>query len=98
MAVHQCPLFSNNPRLMNERMVMMIEKYMSITYTYMDLSYGTDRVSTLRVVYNPDKENFIGCYIGTNFYGGWSQADDYNAENEMSFIGYINIYAEFTVF
>ena len=45
------------------------------------------------VVYMPDKEKVIKCYVDSEFSVGWSQADSNNAENNMSHTGYIIMYA-----
>ena len=84
MTVHQCELFKYNYRLMHERAVRNIDKYLASMSTYMILSYRTRRLSTCGFIYNPDKEKGTKFYTDTHFSGGWDQADDNNAENIMS--------------
>ena len=55
MTVHHCTRFFNNPLLVHERAIIHIAKYPAITSTYTDLSYGNIWLSTIRVVYRPDK-------------------------------------------
>ena len=70
MDVHQCEQFCNNMRLMHERAVRRITKYLARTSTHMDLPDGNRWLYTCRVVYNPDKEKCIECYVDSNFAGG----------------------------
>ena len=42
------------------------------------------QLSTHGVVYNPDKEKGIECYVYDDFEGGQAQSYDDNAENVMS--------------
>ena len=59
----------------------------------MYLPDGNWQLTTHGVVYKPDIENIIECYVYANFYGGLSQADANNAENVMSHTGYVIMYA-----
>ena len=47
--------------------------------TYVDLQDGHIWLTTHNIVYKPNKEKVIDCYIDANFDGGWAQAD---ADNE----------------
>ena len=58
----------------------------------MDLLDGNQRLSTRGVVYKPDKEKGIKCYVDAEFSGGWAQADADNAENVMLRMGYVIMY------
>ena len=93
MVVHQCAPFCNNTCLVHERAIRCMAKYLASTSTYVDLPDGNRRLSTRGVVYHPDKEKFIQCYVDTNFSGGWAQTDTDNAENVMSCTGYEITYA-----
>ena len=53
MPVHQCTRFRNSMQLMHECAVICVERYLSIKYTYMDLSDITRCLSTCGVVYKP---------------------------------------------
>ena len=97
MAVHQCARFRNNPRLVHECAVRCIAKYLTSTSKYVDLLDGNPQLSTCGVVYNPDKEKSIECYVDAEFAGGCAQADADIAENSMSRTGYVIAYAICTV-
>ena len=53
------------------------------TSTYVDLPDENERLTKCGVVYRPNKERYIECYIDAKFDGGWTQADANNAENVM---------------
>ena len=97
MAVHQCAHFCNNMRLVNERTIRLISKYLTGTSTYVDLSDGNQRFTTCGVFYKPDIGKCIKCYLDSNFAGGWDQSDADNAENVMSRTGYVILYVVCTV-
>ena len=61
--------------------------------TYVDLPDGNWRLTTCGVVYRPNIEKGIECYIDANFAGGWDQADADNAENVMLHTRYVITYA-----
>ena len=63
----------------------------------MDLPDRDRRLSTRGIVYNPDKEEGIKCYVYANFSGGWDQADDDNVENIMSRMGYVITYSGYPI-
>ena len=48
--------------------------------TYVDLLDGHIWLTTHNIVYKPNKEKVIDCYIDANFDGGWAQADADNEE------------------
>ena len=70
MAIHQCACFCNNPRLVHERAVRRITKYLARTPTHTDLPVGNIQVYTCRVVYRPNKEKHIS---------DWAQLDANNS-------------------
>ena len=76
MIVHQCALFSNDPRITHERAVMRIGKYL----------LGTKDRS---VKFIPDINRGIECYVDADFAGRWDKADIANPENVLSRTGYI---------
>ena len=92
MSVHQCAQFCNNPRFVHKHDIRHIAKFLSSTSTYVDLTDRNRQLFTRGVVYSPNKEKGIECYVDANFYGGWSQADADNAENLMSHAGYVITY------
>ena len=67
--------------------------YLVGTSTYVDLPDANGRLSTRGVVYNPDKEKSIGCYVDAEFASGSDQKDADNAENVMLRTGYVITYA-----
>ena len=98
MAVHQCAQFFKNPHLVHTQAFRHIPKYLASTSTYLDLPDSNHRLYTCGVVYRPDKEKYIKCYVYVEFYGGCNQAYNNNAENVISCSGYVsNSYAGFPV-
>eukprot|EP00957_Ditylum_brightwellii_P019600 1478438-Ditylum_brightwellii.AAC.1 len=71
MGVHQCVRFFNQPMLCHERALRRIVKYLSTTI---------DR----GIVYDPDQNLGIKCFVDVDFAGSWSKADADNPENVMS--------------
>ena len=55
----------------------------------MDLPDVNWRLNTRNVVYRPDIEEYIKCYVDAEFAIGWAQADADNAENLMPCTGYV---------
>jgi hypothetical protein len=45
------------------------------------------------IIYKHDKNVGLECYVDANFAGGWSQANSDNAENVLSRMGYVIMYA-----
>eukprot|EP00957_Ditylum_brightwellii_P135922 10367277-Ditylum_brightwellii.AAC.1 len=80
MGVHQCARFTNKPMLFHERALQCIVKYLSTT---------TDR----EIVYDPDPNLGIQCYVNADFAGSWSKADADNPENVMLRTGFVIMYA-----
>ena len=64
---------------MHERAVIIIAKYPGSTSTYMDLSDTNLRLITHGIVYKPNIEKGIECYVDADFAGGWAQSDVHNA-------------------
>ena len=62
MALHQCTRFSNDPRLVHERAVRKIGKYLSET-------------AMRGIIYDPDKTQGIEYYVDADFAGGWDRDD-----------------------
>ena len=58
----------------------------------MNLLDGNRRLSSGGVFYKPGEEKGIYFYVDDNFVGGWSQADEDNAENFMLCTGYVITY------
>ena len=80
MVVHQTAHFSNNPMLSHEKSIMGIGQYLLDT-------------CKRGIIYKPHKSKGLGCYIDTNFAGGWSRANADNADNVLSRTGHILMYA-----
>ena len=60
--------------------------------TYVGLTDTNLQLTTHGVVYRPDVEKCIGCYIDDDFAGEWDQSDANNAGNVMSRMGYVIMY------
>ena len=60
--------------------------------TSVDLQDVSCRLSTQGVVYSPNKEKCIECYVDSYFTIGWDQVDSNNVENGMSRLGYVITY------
>ena len=58
----------------------------------MDLSDVNLWLTRPGVVYRPDIEKFIECYVDADFDSGWTQEDSDNAENDMLCKGYLITY------
>ena len=97
MAVHQFARFVNNLHIVHQHAIRCITKYLTSTSTYVDLPNENQWVTKRGVVYRPDIEKGIECYVHSNFSGGWDQADANNAENFMSRTGYVIMHAGCTV-
>eukprot|EP00957_Ditylum_brightwellii_P188383 14341353-Ditylum_brightwellii.AAC.1 len=80
MGVHQCARFTNQPTLSHERALRRIIKYLSTT---------ADR----RIVYDPNPDLGIQCYVDADFAGSLSKADADKPENVMSRTGFVIMYA-----
>ena len=97
MAVHQCARFCSNLRLVHQRAVRRITKYLVSMSTYVDLPGGNIRLTTFRLVYRTGIYKCISCLVDADFSGGWAQSDANNSENVMSRTGYVIMYAGFPV-
>ena len=84
MAVHQTARFSNNPMLSNEKAFKRLGRY--LLHTKRD-----------GIIYNPDTQKGLECYVDADFAGGWQQADSSNAENVMSRTGMVIMYANLLI-
>ena len=73
MVVLQCAQLSNNLLLVQKCTVRLVAKYFTSTSTHMYLLYWTCCLSTHGVLYKPDKEKGIECYVDANFSGVWDQ-------------------------
>ena len=69
-----------------------IAKYFAGTSTYMYLLDVNWRLTTHGVVYRPDIEKFIECYVYAKFSCGWAQGDADNAKKSMLLAGYVITY------
>eukprot|EP00957_Ditylum_brightwellii_P148385 11297202-Ditylum_brightwellii.AAC.1 len=68
MGVHQCARFTNQPMLSNEKALRRVVKYLSTT-------------ANRGIVYDPNPDLRIQCYVHADFAGSWSKADADNPEN-----------------
>ena len=97
MNVHKCAQFCNNPRLVYERAVRRITKYLVSMSMYIHLSGGNQQLPAQGVVYRLDKENYVQCYVDADFAGECYQSYANNAEHFMSHMGYVITYVGCTV-
>lgn len=80
IAVHQCARFNNKPKLLNERALSRIARYM----------IGTQNKG---LIFKPNKNKGIECYVDASFADGWAYSDSSDPENILSRTGYIIYYA-----
>lgn len=80
MTVHQCARFNNEPMLSHERAIARICRYLILT-------------SEKGILYKPNKNLGLQCYVDADFAGGWTQVDSDNPENLMSRTGYVIMFA-----
>ena len=80
MAVHQTARFSNFPMLCHEKAVLRLGRYLLDT-------------RKRGIIYKPDKTEDLECYVDADFAGGWTKADADDADNVLSRMGYIIMYA-----
>jgi hypothetical protein len=81
MAVHQCARFSIDPKLLHERAVKRIGRYL----------LGTQNKG---LIFKPNLKKGVVCYVDADFAGGWAKADADNAENVLSRTGFVIFYAD----
>ena len=80
MATHQAAKFCINLKLSRERVIHRIERYLKV---------AKDK----GVIFIPDKDIVMECYVDAYFSGGWYKADSGNPEALLSKTGYVIIYA-----
>ena len=85
MDVHQTAHFSNNTMLLHERALKRLGRYLL-------------HIKQDEIIYNPDTEKGLECYVNADFAGGWQQADSSNAENVMSRTGMVIMYANCPIY
>ena len=76
MATHQSARFCINPMLSHERAIYRIGKYLK----------GTKDKD---IIFKPDINKALECYVDANFSGGWDKADVDNPTAVMSRTGYV---------
>ena len=50
------------------------------------------------IIYNPDTQKGLECYVDADFAGGWQQADSSDAENVMSRTSMVIMYANCPIY
>ena len=80
-AVHQCARFCENPRLVHERAVHRIVRYLATT-----------RENGLKL--KPDKSVGLKCYVDADFTGNCNSVEGSNPASVLSRTGYIVTYAK----
>ena len=64
---------------MDECAVRLIAKYLTSTSTYADLPDRNWLLTTCGVIYKPDVEKGIKCYVDADFASVWAQVNANNA-------------------
>ena len=85
MAVHQTARFGNNQMLSHKKALKRLVRY--LLHTKRD-----------GIVYNPDKNKGLECFVDADFAGGWKQANSSDAETVMSRTGMIIMYANCPIY
>jgi hypothetical protein len=80
MASHQCARFVSDPKLSHERAMIRLVRYLKST---------KDR----GIIFKPQPDLGLECFVDADFAGGWTQADADNPEQVMSRTGWIIRYA-----
>ena len=83
-AVHQVARFSQEHRLPHDRSIRHVGKYL----------LGT---ADKGLIYNPDKNRGLECFVDADFAGGWDAQDKLNPENVLSRTGYVIMYSGFPI-
>ena len=85
MAVHQTARFYNNPMLCHEKAIINLGRY---------LLHIHGRV----IIYQPDISKGLEYYVEADLAGGWSNADAEDAENAVSQIYFLIMYANCPIY
>ena len=80
MDSHQCARFVTHPKRSHERAMIRLVRYLKST-------------SSRGIIYDPQPEKGLECFVDADFAGGWTQADADNAEQVMSRTGFVIRYA-----
>ena len=80
MATHQCARFSANPKLLHERAIKRICRYLLNS-----MNKG--------IVFQPDFSRGLECHVDADFAGGWASGDESTPESVLSRAGYVISYA-----
>ena len=79
-AVHQCARFCNDPKRSHEMGIMRIGRYLKGT-----IDKG--------ILFNPNNESYLTCYVDADFAGLWSVEDPENPSSTKSRTGFVLMYA-----
>eukprot|EP00978_Attheya_sp_CCMP212_P041479 scaffold238285_cov31-Attheya_sp.AAC.2 len=66
---------------------------MGFVNTQSDPNFPERETSDRGVIYCPDKSKGLECYVDADFAGGWNLADADSAENVLSRMGFVIMYA-----
>ena len=80
MATYQVARFCIAPKLSYERAVHRIGRYLKAT-------------KDKEIIFTPDGDKGLECYVDADFAGGWDKADSGNPEAVLSRTGYVLMYA-----
>ena len=79
-AVHQCARYSQDPKMVHEKAIKRIVRYLK-------------RTPDKGLILSVDKTKGIKCYVDADFAGGFSKANVTNARDCLSRTGYVVKYA-----
>ena len=85
MSVHQTAHLCNNPILSQEKAIKRLGRYLLHT-------------NKEGIIHNTDISKGIGCYVDSDFAGGWSREVGDDADNVMSRTGMVIMYADCPVY
>ena len=85
MSVHQTAHFCNKRMLLHEKAFKCLGRYLSHT-------------KKEGIVYNPDTSKGLECYVDADFARGWQEANADDADNVMSRIVMVIMYANCPIF
>ena len=78
--VHQCAQFSADTKLLHDKLVKRVLKYLKF-------------MATQGLIMKPNLEKGIKCYVDANFAGRWNQEEGKDPGSVLSRMGYIITYA-----
>ena len=78
-SMNQCTHFCENPRLNHKKDVHKVIRFLKSTKLNI-------------MIFTPDQNKSIECYVDANFTGGWNSIDSDNPANVLSRSKYVSMY------